>query len=138
MRLVDEETESDIEPAKTVWASVRLIVVADAVMSLDNVMAIAAVAKGSVLLIAFGLVLSIPLVVFGSALLLSLINRFPALVWAGAALLGWIAGALVADDPDFAAFLGAHGATLEPWAAPAGAGLVLAAAWLRRGLKRRA
>lgn len=135
IRLVDEDEEEKVEPAKTIWASIRLIVIADAVMSLDNVMAIAAVAKGSNLLIFFGLALSIPLVVFGSSLLLSLLNRFPALVWAGAALLGWIAGDLVFADPDLAAWLRARAPGLGAWGAPAGAAIVLAAAWLRSRLK---
>ncbi len=141
VRLVQHETEQEIEPANTIWASIRLIVVADAVMSLDNVMAIAAAAKGSSLLIFFGLVLSIPLIVFGSTLLLSLLNRFPALVWAGTALLGWIAGDLIAADPALAEWLRARAPSLAFWAAPAGAVLVSATAWLRnrsKGAERRA
>jgi YjbE family integral membrane protein len=141
IRLVSEETEEKIEPAKTIWASIRLIVVADAVMSLDNVMAIAAAAKGSSLLILFGLALSIPLIVFGSTLLLSLLNRFPALIWAGAALLGWIAGDLIAADPALAEWLGARAPDLASWAPSAGAVLVCATAWLRtrrKGAERQA
>ncbi|WOJ90011.1 TerC family protein [Methylocapsa polymorpha] len=130
IRLVDEEEEEEIQPANTLWASIRIIVVADAVMSLDNVMAIAAAAKGSDLLVIFGLALSIPLIVFGSTLLLSLLNRYPALIWAGAALLGWIAGELIGADPNLVAWLRPRAPGLEVWGAPAGALFVLAAAWM--------
>src|SRR3954470_95735 len=76
----------------SLWAAVRTIVVADAVMSLDNVIAIAAAAKGSFVLLVLGLVISMPLVIFGSALILKILNRLPVLIWAGGALLGYIAG----------------------------------------------
>jgi len=136
IRLVDEEEEEEIQPAtNTLWASIRIIVVADAVMSLDNVMAIAAAAKGSDLLVLFGLALSIPLIVFGSTLLLTLLNRYPALVWAGAALLGWIAGELICADLNLVAWLRARAPGLEAWGAPAGALFVLAAAWLLTQLR---
>jgi len=84
----EEPQKKPVGPAVTLWSAIRIIVVADAIMSLDNMMAIAAAAKGSKLLILFGLALSIPLIIFGSALVLALLNRFPVLVWAGAALLG--------------------------------------------------
>ncbi len=90
---------------ETLWHAVRIIVVADAVMSLDNVVAIAAAARGSVGLIAFGLILSIPLVVAGSTLVMRLLDRFPWLVWAGGGLLGWIAGELLAEEPLLREFL---------------------------------
>ena len=75
------------------------VAIADVVMSLDNVLAIAAAAGGQMWLIILGLIISIPLVVFGATLILSLLNRFPILVWAGAALLGWVAGELIATEP---------------------------------------
>jgi predicted tellurium resistance membrane protein TerC len=74
-------------------------VVADIVMSLDNVIAVAAAANGSVPLLILGLAISIPLIVAGAALIMALLNRLPILVWAGAALLGWIAGDVIATDP---------------------------------------
>jgi YjbE family integral membrane protein len=94
-----EEPQKEIRPANTLWSAIRIIAVADAVMSLDNMVAVAAAAKGSKLLILLGLALSIPLIVFGSTLVLALLNRLPVLVWAGAALLGWIAGDLLCSDP---------------------------------------
>jgi YjbE family integral membrane protein len=81
------------------WAAVRTIVIADAVMSLDNVIAIAAAAKDSLLLLVIGLAISMPLVIFGSALILKILNRLPILVWAGGALLGYIAGEVMITDP---------------------------------------
>ena len=80
-------------------AAVRTILIADLVMSLDNVIAVAAAAKGSTLLLVVGLALSIPLVIFGSTLLLKVIERFPLIVWLGAALLGFIAGEIGVSDP---------------------------------------
>jgi YjbE family integral membrane protein len=80
-------------------AAIWTIAVADASMSLDNVMAIAALSHGSTLLMALGVLLSIPLVIAGSAVISMIIGRFPILTWAGAALLGWVAGGIIASDP---------------------------------------
>jgi YjbE family integral membrane protein len=85
-------------------SAVRTILIADLVMSLDNVIAVAAAAKGSTLLLVIGLALSIPLVIFGSALLLKVIERFPIIVWLGAALLGFIAGEIGVSDPGIKAW----------------------------------
>jgi YjbE family integral membrane protein len=87
------------EATENLWRAVRLVVVADIVMSLDNVIAVAAVAKGRYLLLAVGLAISIPMVIAGSALILRLLERLPVLVWGGAAILGWVAGDLLASDP---------------------------------------
>jgi len=78
---------------------VQTVAIADIVMSLDNVLAIAAVAKDSIPLLVAGLVISIPLIVLGASLITSLLTRFPVLVWAGAALLGWVAGEMLDSDP---------------------------------------
>ena len=128
----EEEPEKEIKPANTLWSAIRVIAIADAVMSLDNMIAVAAAAKGSKLLILIGLALSIPLLVFGSTLVLTLLNRFPILVWAGAALLGWIAGDLMGADPNLAAWLGVRWPGFEAWDGPAGAAFVLVIAWLCR------
>jgi YjbE family integral membrane protein len=85
--------------ASNLWGAVRTIIIADAVMSLDNVIAIAAAAKGHVLLIAIGLIISIPLIIFGSTLVLKILVRFPILVTLGGGLLGWIAGEISLTDP---------------------------------------
>jgi YjbE family integral membrane protein len=127
-----EERQKEIAPANTLWSAIRIIVVADAVMSLDNMMAVAAAAKGSKLLILLGLALSIPLLVFGSTLVLALLNRFPILVWAGAVLLGWIAGDLIGTDPDLAAWLRVRWPGFDTWDGPAGAAFVPVIAWLGR------
>lgn len=91
-------TEKTVAPSSSFLAAMRAIVIADAVMSLDNVVAIAAAARGSVLLVTFGLVLSAPLIAFGSSLLASVLHRFPWLTWPGAAVLGFIAGELFASE----------------------------------------
>jgi len=133
VRLVGaEERQKEIAPANTLWSAIRIVAVADAVMSLDNMMAVAAAAKGSKLLILLGLALSIPLLVFGSTLVLALLNRFPILVWAGAGLLGWIAGNLIGSDPDLVAWLRVRWPGFETWDGPAGAAFVLVTAWLHR------
>lgn len=95
-----------LSPADTLWKAVRTIAVADAVMSLDNVLALAAASKGNMWLFTFGILLTIPLIIYGSQLVLRLIERFPVLVWIGAALLGWIAGELIASDPGFIRLIG--------------------------------
>ncbi len=93
------------------------IIVADLVMSLDNVMAVAAAAKGNLPLIVFGLVISIPLVIFGSQIIMRLIERFPLLVLAGGGLLGYIAGDMAIDDPVVAPWIEAH-VPMVDWLAP--------------------
>ena len=74
------------------------IAIADAVMSLDNVLAISAASHGNVWLFIFGLLLSVPLIIFGSQIITGIIDRFPIFIWLGAALLGWIAGSMFVDD----------------------------------------
>jgi YjbE family integral membrane protein len=102
----EEHSEDSIAAKDSIWGAVQTIAVADVVMSLDNVIAIAAAAKGSMPLIIFGLIISVPLVVFGSTLLLKVIDRFPLLVWAGAALLGWIAGEIFVEDKGIQGLVG--------------------------------
>ena len=98
--LLSEEADEDaVASGSNLWEAVRIVAIADVVMSLDNVLAIAAAAGGDHTLVIVGLLISIPLVVFGSTLIVGLLHRFPILVWAGAALLGWIAGELVAQEP---------------------------------------
>jgi YjbE family integral membrane protein len=131
----EEHSDGKIAAGENLWRAVRIVAVADIVMSLDNVIAIAAAAKGNVALIVFGLAVSIPMIIAGAALLMALLTRFPILVWAGAALLGWIAGEIMIEDPASRAFLGedfVHRYVI--WAAAAGAIFVLAVGWL---IKRR-
>ncbi len=97
--LVPEEEGDDVESASHLWHAVQIVVVADLIMSLDNVIAVAAAANGSVPLLILGLAISVPLIVAGAALIMALLARLPIVVWAGAALLGWIAGEVIATDP---------------------------------------
>jgi YjbE family integral membrane protein len=87
------------EASASLWRAIRLVAVADIIMSLDNVIAIAAAAEGNMALLEIGLLVSIPLIIAGAALIMSLLDRFPILIWAGAALLGWIVGEVIASDP---------------------------------------
>jgi YjbE family integral membrane protein len=93
-----EDEEAHVSESETLWDAVRTIAIADAVMSLDNVVAIAAASHGNVWLFTFGLIVSIPLIVMGSTLIMAMIARFPLFVWAGAALLGWIGGEMITRD----------------------------------------
>jgi len=102
----------EIEGSTSLMGAVKTVIIADFVMSLDNVIGVAGAAKGNMALLIFGLLVSIPLVVIGSKLILKLIERFPIVVVAGGALLGWIAGELVASDPATATFMGG----LPSWA----------------------
>ena len=100
----------EVEPVDNLWRAVRIIAIADVVMSLDNVIAIAAVAERfeaphNYALLMCGLAVSIPLIMAGAAIVMALLERFPIIVWAGAALLGWIAGEIIAKDPLFTANL---------------------------------
>jgi YjbE family integral membrane protein len=94
----EQEDHADVDAPSNLWGAVRTIAIADAVMSLDNVVAIAAAAKGHPELFIFGLLLTIPLIIAGSTLLSAVLQRFPILVWIGAALLGWIAGEMILGD----------------------------------------
>jgi YjbE family integral membrane protein len=95
----EDEAHEEVEASTKLWGAVRTIAIADAVMSLDNVLAISAASHGNVWLFIFGLLLSIPLIIFGSQLITAIIERFPIFIWLGAALLGWIAGEMIVTDP---------------------------------------
>ena len=94
----DEGGENSIDGGTTLWSAIRTVIIADAVMSLDNVVAVAAAAKDSWTLAVLGVLISIPIVVWGSKIVLKLMDRYPAVILFGAALLGWIAGGLLVDD----------------------------------------
>lgn len=105
-----EDPNNGHSSSDSLWRAVKLIAVADVVMSLDNVIAVAAVADGSLALLVFGLGVSIPAIVAGANIIMALLNYFPLIIWAGAGLLGWIAGDVIASDPiiaDYAASFGA-------------------------------
>jgi len=101
----EKEDEDGVQAAAHLLAAVRIVAVADIIMSLDNVIAVAAAANGSAILLILGLAISIPMIVAGAALIMALLDRLPALVWLGAALLGWIAGEVIATDPAIAPWL---------------------------------
>src|SRR5467141_1953613 len=97
--LVPEEDDAEIEASDQLLSAIKTILIADLVMSLDNVIAVAAAAGGSVLLLILGLAISIPLVIFGATLLLKLMERFPVIITIGGALIGWVAGEMLVTDP---------------------------------------
>jgi len=103
--LQQEDEEHGLEGHAGLAAAIKTIVLADLVMSLDNVVGVAAAAKGNVPLLVFGLVISIPLIIFGSTLILKLMDRFPIIIVLGAALLGWVAGEMAVSDPAIAGWV---------------------------------
>lgn len=122
--------ESNIASHENLWRAMITIAIADMVMSLDNVIAIAAVAKGSWVLLTIGLAISIPLIVAGSALIMMILDRFPILVWAGAGLLGWIAGEITMSDAAVVSRIGEQTAhSYELIAAAIGAVIVVGVGW---------
>ena len=106
-----DDDEDRVHGAGTLWHAIRTILIADLVMSLDNVLGVAAVAKGNEVLLILGLGISIPVIVFGSTIVLRLMERFPVIITLGAALLGWVAGEMLMSDPVVVGWIGAH----MPW-----------------------
>jgi YjbE family integral membrane protein len=142
--------EGKVESARTLWRAVRIVAIADIVMSLDNVIAIAAAAETAgvgvdpahaeamkIALIVFGLATSVPLIVAGSAILMALLERYRILIWAGGALLGWIAGDILSTDPALLGYFGDVMYHWHGWAARAGALLVVGIGLFKVGRKRR-
>ena len=101
----EDEDKNETEATEHLWRAVKIVAIADIIMSLDNVIAIAAAAQGNMALLVIGLGVSIPLIVAGAALVMALLDRFPILVWAGAALLGWIVGEVIVTDPVIQGYL---------------------------------
>jgi len=127
----EDRDKSEVAAATHLWRVVRIVVVADLIMGLDNIIAIAAVARGNLALLVTGLAVSIPVILAGAALFMALLDRFPILVWAGAALLGWVAGDIMATDPAVWGYLTAELGEKVAWriemaAACVGALLVIA------------
>jgi YjbE family integral membrane protein len=140
----DDDAHGDIQASDKLWAAVKTVIVADLVMSVDNVIAIAGAAEGAggehkMGLVVFGLLVSIPIIVWGSQLVIKLMDRFPVIIVAGGMLLGWIAGTMAVTDPALAGVLpGAPldvPATIKYGAGVSGALVVLA---IGRAIKRRA
>lgn len=117
--LVPEEDSGDgVESSSNLFAAIKTILIADLVMSLDNVIGVAAAAKGSILLLVLGLLISIPLVIFGATMLMKLMERWPVIITIGAGILGWVAGEMAATDPVVAPWVEANAQWLH-WVAPA-------------------
>jgi YjbE family integral membrane protein len=100
--LVPEDEGDEVTAGTSLWHAIRIVVIADIVMSLDNVIAVAAAANGQLSLLILGLAVSIPMIIAGAALIMMVLDRFPILVWLGATLLGWIGGQVIATDPAIA------------------------------------
>jgi YjbE family integral membrane protein len=135
--IAEEEGDGpDINASDRLFAAVKTVIVADLVMSIDNVLAVAAAAKGSLVLLIFGLVVSIPLVIVGAQLIMKLIERMPLLIVAGGGLLGYVAGEMIVQDPAIHTWLEAQG-RWPHWALPIGGVVfvIAVAKWLehRRG-----
>ena len=132
--LMPEDGDADIESSDNLIQAIKIILIADLVMSLDNVVAVAAAAKGSILLLVLGLAISIPLVIFGATILMKLMERYPIIVMIGAALIGSVAGELLVTDPVVVDWIRANMQWLEihvpffgeiSWAQIAGAAVVV-------------
>ena len=142
--LPENADETEVQAEAHLWRAVRIVVVADIIMSLDNIIAVATAAQGNLVLLIIGLAVSIPIIIAGAALIMALLDRLPILVWIGAALLGWVAGeAIVTDTAVAKALTHAFSAGIVrdlQWAA-AGAGAVLVvvvgALWQRHLAKAR-
>jgi YjbE family integral membrane protein len=122
--------EERVPPARNFWAAMRTIVIADAVMGLDNVLAVAGAAHGSILLVVLGLVISVPIVVWGSTLILHWIERFPALLYVGGGVLAWTAAGMITNEPLVKEWLSGKPAVVA-LAYAAILGGVLGVSWLR-------
>ncbi|PZP52428.1 MAG: hypothetical protein DI596_14045 [Azospira oryzae] len=120
-----DEGGHEIDASTSLMGAIKTIIVADAVMSLDNVIAIAAASKDSIALVVFGLVVSIPIIVFGSQLVLKLMDRFPIVILGGGALLGWIAGDMAVSDVAIREWVAQNMEGFQWVAAVAGAALVV-------------
>ena len=121
----NEEGEEGVQSHDSLPAAIKTILIADLVMSLDNVIAVAAAAKNDTLLVIIGLAISIPLIIYASTLLIKVMERFPVVITIGAALIGWVAGEMAWDESVFSSFTSQFPKWYEYIAAAIGAGLVI-------------
>jgi len=127
------EAEGHVRHGTSLREAIWIIVVADVTMSLDNVLAVAAAAHGDMLLVSFGIALSLPIVVWGSGFLARLMTRQPWIIWIGGGILGYVAGEMITDDPVVRGWLGAHADTVDDFVSLLlAAGLALLGWWLAR------
>lgn len=127
--LMEDEGQEEVKASGSLAAAIKTIIIADLVMSLDNTLAIAAIAKGDYLLLGLGLAISIPLIVFGSQIIIKIMEKFPVIVYAGAALIAWAAGDMMQQDEKVATLLPA----LPGWFLP----VVVTAGVLALGIWRK-
>jgi YjbE family integral membrane protein len=121
------EDGENVDQKATLGAAIRTIIIADIIMSLDNVLAMAGAAKGHMWMLIVGLVITVPVILFGSALLMKLMERFPVFVMLGAALIGWVAGEMLISDPALKDWIDANAAVLHYASPIACAALVVVA-----------
>ncbi len=124
--LIPEEAEDEIDGHSHMWSAIKTIIIADLIMSLDNVLGVAAAAKGNVVLLVIGLGISIPLIIYGSTFILKLMNRFPIIITLGGGILGWVAGEMLITDPSISAWVDGQAHWLHTFAPAMGALLVVA------------
>ena len=136
--LPEDGDDGDVESSDNLWAAIKTVLIADLVMSLDNVIAVAAAAKGSITLLVLGLAISIPLVIFGATMLMKVMDRFPIIITIGAGLLGWVSGDMAATDPVVKGWVDANAAWLH-WAAPAAGAVfvIVTGRWLAAREKKK-
>jgi YjbE family integral membrane protein len=131
--LIPEDGDEEVSSSEHLMAAIKTILIADLVMSLDNVIGVAAAAKGSMPLLIIGLAISIPMVIFGATLLLRVMERFPVIVTIGAMLLGWVAGEMAVGDPAISGWVDSNMPALHTVGPAAGAIIVyLAGKFLAR------
>ncbi len=128
----------EVKSATSVRDAIRTIIVADAVMGVDNVLAVGGAAQGSLLLVILGLAISVPIVVWGSTLVVKWVERYPAILWIGAAVLGWTAAKMIASEPLLAPWLAAWPVARTALYALAVGGLVAFPLWRALSLEQRA
>jgi YjbE family integral membrane protein len=137
--LVDDNGDENLEASDQLFAAIKTIIIADFVMSLDNVIGVAAAAKGHTGLLVAGLAISIPLIIFGSQVVLKLMERFPIVIILGAALLGWVAGEMAVEDVSVKAWIDASApAAHKLFPAACAVLVVLAGKWMARRVADRA
>jgi YjbE family integral membrane protein len=124
--LIPDEGEAQLDAHSKLWGAIKTIIVADFIMSLDNVLGVAAAAKGNVVLLVLGLAISIPLIIYGSTFLLKLMNRYPIIITIGGGILGWVAGEMAVTDPVLLSWVDAHAHWMHDAMPAMGALLVVA------------
>ena len=135
----EDDAHEGMAASESLWGAVRTVIVADVVMSLDNVIAVAGAAHGDITLVVFGILVSVPIIVWGSRFVLKLMDRFPAVITLGGALLGWIAGGMAVSDSAVAGYFGELPGWLKYACGAAGAVLVVAVGkWLAHRHARKA